>query len=125
MRHNGTLPTDLGASPARFLGDRGALFKYHNPDLAVRLNAEGGSKTVEVFDQKAGSLVWSFEMESTVDPSSIFAALTENWLVLASRDDRSKGMTHLHSIEWYMSSKADLRLDGFVSRYFRERGGSD
>ncbi|KAG0152486.1 hypothetical protein CROQUDRAFT_649911 [Cronartium quercuum f. sp. fusiforme G11] len=99
---------DLGGSPARFLGNRGALFKYHNPNLAVRLD----QGVVEVYDQRLGSLVWSFEMGKAVEQNSIIGALTENWLVLASREEEASGMTRLHSIEWYMSSKADVRLDG-------------
>ncbi|KAH9810461.1 hypothetical protein DFH28DRAFT_903008 [Melampsora americana] len=90
----------------------GALFKYHNPNLVVELNEEGESKTIELLDQYTGSLVWSFEMESGVDASSILGALTENWLVLAAQDDSMDGMTRLYSIEWYMSSKADIRVDG-------------
>ncbi|EGG10845.1 uncharacterized protein MELLADRAFT_93366 [Melampsora larici-populina 98AG31] len=89
-----------------------ALFKYHNPNLVVELNEESGSRTIEVSDQHTGSLVWSFEMESGVDTSSILGSLTENWLVLAAQDDSMDGMTRLYSIEWYMSSKADIRVDG-------------
>lgn len=102
---------DVGGSPVRFLGDRGALFKYLNPHLAVYLNEGFGSLTIEVIDQTSGAAVWAFEFTKQVDPNSINAALTENWLVLASREKQS-GSTRIHSIEWFMSSKADVRVDG-------------
>ncbi|KAI9605523.1 hypothetical protein KEM48_002142 [Puccinia striiformis f. sp. tritici PST-130] len=102
---------DMGGSPARFLGDRGALFKYLNPNLAVYFNDDFGRQTIEVRDQRSGALVWAFEFAVKVDPVSINAALTENWLVIVSRESKS-GSTHIHSIEWFMSSKADVRVDG-------------
>ncbi|EGF98463.1 uncharacterized protein MELLADRAFT_73589 [Melampsora larici-populina 98AG31] len=51
-------------------------------------------------------------MESGVDTSLILGSLIENWLVLAAQDDSMDGMTQLYLIEWYMSSKADIRVDG-------------
>ncbi|MBW0513896.1 hypothetical protein O181_053611 [Austropuccinia psidii MF-1] len=105
---------DVGGSPARFLGDRGALFKYLNPNLAVYLNEGFGRQTIEILDQPTGSLIWAFEFQAPVETSSILAALTENWLVIASRE-LSHGFTQIHSIEWFMSSKADTRVDGSVA----------
>lgn len=102
---------DMGGSPARFLGDRGALFKYLNPNLAVYLNNDLGRQIIEVLDQTSGSLVWAFEFSVKVDPASINAAITENWLVIVSREAEG-GSTRIHSIEWFMSSKADVRVDG-------------
>ncbi|PLW35026.1 hypothetical protein PCANC_17634 [Puccinia coronata f. sp. avenae] len=102
---------DMGGSPARFLGDRGALFKYLNPNIAVYFNGDFGRQTIEVHDQNSGSLIWAFEFSTKVDPTSINAALTENWLVIVSREAES-GSTRIHSIEWFMSSKADVRVDG-------------
>ncbi|KNZ49254.1 hypothetical protein VP01_511g1 [Puccinia sorghi] len=102
---------DMGGSPARFLGDRGALFKYLNPNLAVYFNNDLDRQTIEVHDQASGSLVWAFEFAVKVDPASIKAAITENWLVIVSREAES-GSTRIHSTEWFMSSKADVRVDG-------------
>ncbi|KAA1087540.1 hypothetical protein PGT21_033321 [Puccinia graminis f. sp. tritici] len=102
---------DMGGSPARFLGDRGALFKYLNPNLAVYFDDDFGGQTIEILDQKTGALIWAFEFSVKVDPASINAALTENWLVITSRETES-GSTRINSIEWFMSSKADVRVDG-------------
>jgi hypothetical protein len=101
----------MGGSPARFLGDRGALFKYLNPNLAVYFDDDFGRQTIEILDQKTGALIWAFEFSVKVDPASINAALTENWLVITSRETES-GSTRINSIEWFMSSKADVRVDG-------------
>lgn len=105
---------DVGASPARFLGDRGALFKYLNPSLGVYLNDEFDQKIIEVIDQSSGALIWAFEfMKNQVDLNSFHAALTENWLVLVSRENHNDApSTRIHSIEWFMSSKSDVRVDG-------------
>ncbi|WAQ87721.1 hypothetical protein PtA15_8A627 [Puccinia triticina] len=102
---------DMGGSPARFLGDRGALFKYLNPNLAVYFDDQLGRQTIEVYDQRTGALIWAFEFSVKVDPASINAALTENWLVITSRESHG-GSTRINSIEWFMSSKDDVRVDG-------------
>ncbi|KAI9602758.1 hypothetical protein H4Q26_002057 [Puccinia striiformis f. sp. tritici PST-130] len=87
------------------------LLSTHDRDMGVYFNDDFGRQTIEVRDQRSGALVWAFEFAVKVDPVSINAALTENWLVIVSRESKS-GSTHIHSIEWFMSSKADVRVDG-------------
>ncbi|KAI8454192.1 hypothetical protein BY996DRAFT_4582168 [Phakopsora pachyrhizi] len=102
---------DLGGSPARFLGDRSAIFKYLNPNLSVFFIESFGQQIIEVIDTNSGALIWAFKFRVQIEPKSLVVTLTENWLVIVCREP-TNGLTRIHSVEWYMSARPDVMVDG-------------
>jgi hypothetical protein len=97
---------DVIASFGRATGDKGVLYKYQNPHLAVLVSASNELKAqahegseygrVQVIDTTTGAVVHSVRVPAI--RGEIKAAMVENWLVFAwmERDGWRIGSTELY-----------------------------